>query len=223
MLFLRKNCKLYSIMTLLIFYISPRGFFMRFHLFLSSALILALAGINFAQATAADSNASKQQLATETASHAAPAHAPSITDHHLTANRFVLATGVVGHEPQGVKEQFSTHDGHIFAFVDLNSKGNDHVTFRWKKDGKTYYESNLSIKDSPRWRTYTKITAHAGSWSVEILDSHGAVVKEANFTVTAHDPHTSSNVIASNSGQKQPESVKEVLEALEPAKAAKAN
>ena len=207
---------------------------MRFRLFLSSALVLALAGINFAQATTVAPDPSKQQspaaeavapsaatAAVTTAPVAPAAKTPSMTDHHLTANRFVLATSVANHEPQGMKEQFSSHDGHVFAFADLNSKGNDHVTFRWKKNGKTYYEGKAAIKDSPRWRTYSKVTAHAGNWSVELLDSHGTVVKEASFTVTANEAHAiaaPSKAVSAPDGQKQPESVKEVLQALEPAK-----
>lgn len=204
---------------------------MRFRLFLSSALVLALAGINFAQATTVAPDPSKQQSPTAEAVAPFPAAAavatapaaktPSMTDHHLTANRFVLATSVANHEPQGMKEQFSSHDGHVFAFADLNSKGNDHVTFRWKKNGKTYYEGKAVIKDSPRWRTYSKVTAHAGNWSVELLDSQGTVIKEASFTVTADGAHAiaaPSKAASMSDGQKQPESVKEVLQALEPAK-----
>ena len=216
---------------------------MRFRLFLSSALVLALAGINFAQATVVAPDPSKQQSPAAEAVAPAPqsantnlpqsavpltpkaptAPAASMTDHHLTANRFVLATGVVNHEPQGTKEQFSSHDGHVFAFADLNSKGNDHVTFHWKKNGKTYHETKVSIKDSPRWRTFSKVIAHPGNWSVEIVDSHGGVVKEISFTVAADGASANSPKAASAAdGQKQPESVKEVLQALEPAKNEKA-
>ncbi|MBY0282198.1 MAG: DUF2914 domain-containing protein [Alphaproteobacteria bacterium] len=222
---------------------------MRFHLFLSSALVLASAGINFAQATVVAPDPSKQQAPAAEAVAPAPqsantnlpqsavpvtpksstAPAPAMADHNLTANRFVLATGVVNHEPQGAKDQFSAHDGHIFAFADLSSKGNDHVTFHWKKNGKTYHETKVSIKDSPRWRTYSKVIAHPGDWSVALVDSHGAVVKEVNFKVAADESHGTAKkpqAAPPADGQKQPESVKEVLQSLEPAKdpkTAKAN
>ena len=218
---------------------------MRFRLFLSSALVLALAGINFVQATTVAPDSSKQQAHIAETIAAAPQNAStnspqpvapvttaapvaSMTDHHLTANRFVLATGVINHEPQGTKEQFSSHDGHVFAFADLNSKGNDHVIFRWKKNGKSYHETKVGIKDSPRWRTYSRVIAHPGNWSVELVDSHGAVVKEISFSVAADGAHGTheDHEVSTNSPktaptadpQKQPESVKEVLQSLEPSK-----
>lgn len=221
---------------------------MRFHLFLESALvIIALAGIHTAQATTVAPDPSKQQApaaeavapspksaTTNNPSSAVPltqtpaapaATKPAAADHHLTANRFILATNVVHHEPQGAKEQFQTSDGHVFAFAELNTKGNDHVTFLWKKNGKTYHEGKMKVKDSPRWRTYSSVKAHTGNWSVALLDSHGTVVKEISFTVVgsnSHSPAKPKTTTEANKDPKQPESVKEVLQALEPANDVKA-
>lgn len=225
---------------------------MRFHLFLGSALVIALAGIHTAQATTVVPDPSKQQAPAAEAVAPSPksvttnqppsavpvtqaptapaATKPASVDHHLTANRFILATNVVHHEPQGTKEQFQTSDGHIFAFAELSTKGNDHVAFHWKKDGKTYHERKMNVKDSPRWRTYSSVRALPGNWSVALLDSHGTVVKEISFTIAGNGAHHSpaspkakaAAPTEADKVQKQPESVKEVLTALEPANGAKA-
>jgi len=189
---------------------------MRFDLFLSTALVFTLAA-----GTSSFAEMASLPEAAPAAAVAPVASAPAF-DHHLTANRFVLATHVMNREPEGVKEHFSVHDGHIYAFADLSTKGNDHVIFRWKRGGAIHSEVQLAVKDSARYRVFSNVVARPGSWSVELVDSHGTVIKELSFTVektgkmtdvpkTDHAPEPAPKT----------ETVKGVLESLEPARESK--
>ena len=146
----------------------------------------------------------------------AQAAAPSHGD--IAVRRMVLATGVVSHESQGAKENFSVHDGKVFAFADISSHGHDHVTFHWKHEGKTYNEFKAGIKDSKRWRTFSSVRALAGSWSVALQDAQGNVLKEISFNV-AHDAPAGTPAVA-QPAVKEASGIKEVLSSLEPAKPA---
>ncbi len=114
----------------------------------------------------------------------APANKPeAAANAHISLNRFVLATGIEHREPHNAKENFTTADGKVFAFADLNSKGHDHVVFQWKHNGKEHAKVQVKVSDSARWRTFSHVSALPGNWSVAIVDKSGAVLKEMNFNV----------------------------------------
>ena len=120
----------------------------------------------------------------------APANKPeAATNAHISINRFILATGIEHREPHNAKENFTTADGKVFAFADLSSKGNDHVVFQWKHEGKEHAKVQVKVSDSARWRTFSHVSALPGNWSVAIVDKSGAVLKEMNFNVSGTAVH----------------------------------
>lgn len=122
--------------------------------------------------------------AAATAPQQAPVNKQEVAANaHISLNRFVLATGIEQREPRNAKENFTTADGKVFAFADLNSKGHDHVVFQWKHEGKEHAKFSAKVSDSARWRTFSHVSALPGNWSVAIVDKNGAVLKEMNFNV----------------------------------------
>jgi hypothetical protein len=186
---------------------------MRLYISIISSLLLGSTLLS------AQTPAPAQNVQEEAVSNSQAAAAPH---GDITVNHFVLATGVASHEPQGIKEGFSTHDGRVFAFAELSIHGHDHVTFHWKHEGKTYAEFKAPVKNSLRWRTFGSVKALAGSWDVSLEDEHGNVLKELSFNV-GHDDHQGAASAQPHAGEASEKAgLKEVLSSLEPAKSANA-
>ncbi|MCX7337883.1 MAG: DUF2914 domain-containing protein [Alphaproteobacteria bacterium] len=212
---------------------------MRLYLSLSSALLVTTS-LSFASAPAAPVAVTPAPpvAPVATAIVAAPVatHASAASDCHTSLNRFVLATSVQHKEPVDVKENFTTLDGHIVAFADLNNHKGDHVTFQWKHEGHEYLSYKAKLGNSPHWRTSSHITARPGHWTVSVIAENGQVLKEAAFSVedkghvpahahaahVAHPTKTSTPAVAETPKPATPSGIQEVLQSLQPEKPAAA-
>ena len=157
----------------------------------------------------------------------AAAQATESTAPHssLGINRFVLATGIENREPLNPKENFSTSDEKVVAFVDFSASSDETVTFVWSCDDKVHTQWSTHVAASPRFRTYAIIQARPGKWSVKVQDSKGTVLKEQNFEVSQNADHASSSTkpsseatakLANKIKKERPKGVKEALSSLEP-------
>lgn len=127
----------------------------------------------FAEETGGEETADKAEAETAVAASAI----------EVGVNRFVLATGVEAREPTGVKETFTTADAHVYGFADVHATGSTTVTFTWTHGGKTYFERQMPVSQSKRFRTYTSVKAHAGDWTLALKDEQGTLLKEVSFHV----------------------------------------
>lgn len=138
-------------------------------------------------------------------------------DHTIHVNRFVLATGVQNKEPQGEKTSFDGGDHAVFAFLDLKSTENKTITLCWKRNGHNYHVQKLTVKASPRFRTWAHVKALSGNWTVTIEDEQGKTVQELSFVVSGS---TSRHGIRAAHPEEavQKNGIKDVLTSLEPEK-----
>lgn len=156
---------------------------------------------------------------------AAQATESSAPHSSLSVNRFVLATGIENREPSNPKENFSTSDEKVVAFVDFSAHADETVTFVWSCDDKVHAQWSAHVAASPRFRTYAIIQARPGKWSVKVQDSKGTVLKEQAFEVSQGADHASSSTKPSSAAtaklakkitKERPKGVKEALSSLEP-------
>ena len=124
----------------------------------------------------------------------APAPAPALASapsHHATAlrvERLVVARGVEGREPQGADTVFAANEKRLFAFVEVDNPehapGDLRVQFVGP-GGETQPPIELSVGESPRWRTWAFTRrAHApGTWKALVRDERGHVLASTEFEV----------------------------------------
>lgn len=109
---------------------------------------------------------------------------PAMAEGPITVRDFVLSHGIEGREPVGAAGPFRVEDGRAYAFARIrNSGAPTTVKFVWHYDGKPHAEIAMNIGQSPGWRTWSSARLRPGSWRVELVDSSGAVLKEAAFNV----------------------------------------
>jgi|GEM_PF-2455794 len=102
----------------------------------------------------------------------------------LVIKEMLFATDVVDREPVDSVETFTTSNEQAFCHIRVFNNGKPkQVTFRWLYNGKEYFKFAANIGTSPSWRTYTSVIPKVGDWKVQILNSHGEVLREREFTV----------------------------------------
>jgi hypothetical protein len=130
--------------------------------------------------------------ATATATSTATATLASApTPRHATAlrvDRLVIARGVESREPLGADTVFAADEKRLFAFVEVDNPehapGDLRVQFI-APGGETQPPIELSVGDSPRWRTWA-FTRHArapGTWKAVVRDERGQVLASTEFDV----------------------------------------
>ena len=102
----------------------------------------------------------------------------------LVIKEMLFATDVVDREPVDSVETFTTSNEQALCHIRVFNNGKPkQVTFRWLYNGKEYFKFAANIGTSPSWRTYTSVIPKVGDWKVQILNSHGEVLREREFTV----------------------------------------
>jgi len=109
----------------------------------------------------------------------------------LVIKRLVLAEAVKGREPVGAATTFKADEiNKIYAFVEVENKdqlpGEIHVSFEPKGGGEHRGDIQLSVGESPRWRTwaYTRTARKPGEWSAVVRGPGGEELARAPFEIT---------------------------------------
>jgi hypothetical protein len=107
----------------------------------------------------------------------------------LRAKRLVVARKVEGREPVGVARSFdASHGDSVAAFVELSNDAREatKIVVRFDPPASPPFDVPLDVGASPRWRTWatTKRPLEAGTWSVRVLDEHGASIARTTFEVS---------------------------------------
>jgi hypothetical protein len=108
----------------------------------------------------------------------------------LRVSRFVIARGVEAREPIGVDTSFGKDEKRVFAFVEVQNgeraPGELKVQFV-APDGRAETPVDLSVGDSPRFRTWAFTRqAHApGLWKALVKSDKGRVIAQTVFEVKA--------------------------------------
>ncbi len=153
----------------------------------------------------------------------------------LQINRFAMATSIVNHEPVNIKEAFKVEDRTIAAFVEFIDTFPENITFCWFYNDHLYSQWKTHIPASPRFRTYSQVTAHPGHWNIKIVDSKDKIIKEQAFVVStpvlesnredkvSQIPYAvpSKKTRTKKTTTERPTSVREALRSLQPKKSDK--
>jgi len=107
----------------------------------------------------------------------APAAAPEGVAAEVKAG-----TGVAKREPVGEADTF-TAGSKVWAWSAITGAKDQTVKFVWKKDGNVIWEKEITVT-SARYRTWTRRTVQAGTYTVEVQSGDGAVLGSVEFTVS---------------------------------------
>jgi outer membrane biosynthesis protein TonB len=91
-------------------------------------------------------------------------------------------TGIAKREPVGESDAF-TAGTKVWAWSSITGAKDQTVKHVWKKDGKVLWEKEITVT-SGRYRTWTRRTVKAGSYTVEVQSADGEVLGSVSFTVS---------------------------------------
>ena len=97
--------------------------------------------------------------------------------------RSTFTTNVLNREPVDDVDSLSTDSAKIFFFTEIVDFEGGTITHRWKFGGETVAQVAFDI-NGPRWRVYstkTLMPEQTGTWTVDVVDGHGTVVKTLTF------------------------------------------
>lgn len=111
---------------------------------------------------------------------------PATQGDTLYVASLVLTTGVVGREPVDTVQAFTADRAAVYCHVRIfNTYELRKIEFRWLLDGAEYYTMGAKICRSEGWRTFSSVQAVPGTWTVQIVDEDGTVLKRQRFMVNA--------------------------------------
>jgi len=118
--------------------------------------------------------------------HAHVAHAQE-SPASVEIRELEVGTEIQDRELVGESERFSVSDGQVFAWMNARNSGEpSEVTVIWSLDGRERSRYTAKIGQSPRWRTWSRITLRdrsRGAWTVTVLDQSGETLATASFQV----------------------------------------
>ncbi len=99
-----------------------------------------------------------------------------ISSYSYTLKRVVIARDIKNREPIQIDSVFSTvQDTAVYCFTEFKDILKDTYVFhRWFYRGKLVRQTELPIKKSVRWRTWSikRLYNFKGQWEVEIADEN---------------------------------------------------
>ncbi len=102
--------------------------------------------------------------------------------------RLVMARDVVAKQPVGEASRFPADGGRVFAWAHVDNTGGPAapLVFVWSRDGREVYRKPVTVKPSPRWRTWSRRwmhPQHAGAWRVDLERADGERLGSVAFTI----------------------------------------
>lgn len=102
------------------------------------------------------------------------------TGTEVQVTRFVFTRAVVERQPQGEVQNVPI-DGHrVYGFIEVLNRGAPRqLAMVWRLEGKQVARFSLDVGSSPRWRTWSYLTAQPsmlGRWEVTVEDEQGKVL-----------------------------------------------
>jgi outer membrane biosynthesis protein TonB len=113
---------------------------------------------------------------------APPKETPATPSTSGAAADVKAGTGISKREPVGEAESF-TAGTKVWAWSSITGAKDQTVKHVWKKDGKVLWEKEITVT-SGRYRTWTRRTVKAGSYTVEVQSADGEVLGSVSFTVS---------------------------------------
>ena len=141
--------------------------------------VMAVFSIGFLTAVRADETA---PAASSTTAVSQPAG--EVPPGGIEILRLVLCQSVQDHDP-GPEITTAKVGDVVVGWTQVRSGlGEVTITHRWLHESENLGDVPLAVKGSP-WRTWSRKTvSEPGNWKFQVLNSEGAVLKEASFTVT---------------------------------------
>jgi hypothetical protein len=118
-------------------------------------------------------------------------HRPGVSLREGTENLklvdLVIGLAVEDRQPVSPANSFTTGADQFFCYSVYNSAVADQVsTHVWRANGKVLSRVELKVGKSPSWRTWSRHRTRPGDigkWTCEVLDTNGAQLGLAQFTV----------------------------------------
>jgi hypothetical protein len=98
----------------------------------------------------------------------------------------VVGTAVEDRKPVGAAESFPSSTKKVICFLEAKNIAEDmEITFVWINNGKELLKTKMPLKAGSRWRTRADkaLYGQKGDWKVEIRNTAGNVLKDAQFKV----------------------------------------
>jgi len=146
--------------------------------------LVAFAAAASAQ-VAGDQLQNEKAIVDDTASSVAidPARFEAASAQSPFVRRANFTTAVLEREPVDRVDVLPSAAEQVFFFSEIVDREGHVITHRWLHDGETVAEIPIEI-GGPRWRVYSSkslLPALAGTWTVEIVDTGGAVLHTADI------------------------------------------
>jgi len=124
-------------------------------------------------------------ISTTRAEHGPAKSRPEATNE-LTLLMATTCEGISDHSPRHVSVVFSASLGEIYCFTSFDPvPRKTFIYHNWFFRDKEIAHVKLSLRP-PRWSTFSKIGIRAndkGPWRIEIVNSHGKILKILRFSV----------------------------------------
>jgi hypothetical protein len=115
----------------------------------------------------------------------APAAAEAVPDSSIEISKMALCMNVQDRECDQEVTTAKVGDTLVGWTQVRSGLGEVTITHRWLHEADNMGDVPLAVKSSP-WRTWSRKTvAEPGNWTLQVLNSSGAVLKEVHFTVSA--------------------------------------
>ena len=104
----------------------------------------------------------------------------------LAVERSAIAESVEDREPVGEAASFSADVGEVACFTRIvGAEGEERILHVWRHNGEERAKVALSVRGSA-WRTWSTkkiLPTWTGSWTVEVQDADGNVLKTLSFVI----------------------------------------
>ncbi len=116
---------------------------------------------------------------------AAPAGAQQgVAEGGIVIKDFVLTHAIAQREPIDLVDGFTPHDERGTAFFRIFNDGQPtDLRAIWTHEGNVHANVELTIGNSPGWRTWSSVNLKPGQWNVQLRDPRGVVLAERSFAV----------------------------------------
>ena len=110
----------------------------------------------------------------------------SADDPGFIISRMVMSEKISDREPYGITDTFPDSTETVYCFLEATNIENDtEISFVWYFEGQEKARVSLPLYKGKRWRTFSskKLAGLAGSWTVELQDGLGIILKSVSFQV----------------------------------------
>jgi hypothetical protein len=154
----------------------------------ASALITACAAKKGPETSESPATQTQNQTKAEKTTEKTASKTTSAVPSGMNVSNAVIATAIEERQPQGVAQSFDPNVEKVYCYTKIEggSQGSQ-IHHVWKHDGDEVANVKLNV-NGETWRTYSSKVIEpnrTGSWTVEIQDAQGNLLKEVPFQVSS--------------------------------------